>query len=64
LFGGFGENLEKMLKPKKKILKKQKIIVSTIRIGSGELRVARGGSGAKAPPLAVRPKDVPVTSLM
>jgi len=26
-------------------------------MGSGVLRVARGGSGAKAPPLAARPKQ-------
>jgi len=28
----------------------------TVRMSSGVLRVARGGSGAKAPPLAARPK--------
>jgi len=34
-----------------------------IRMDSGVVRVARGGSGAKAPLLAARPEDVPVTSL-
>jgi len=29
----------------------------TVRIGSGCLRVERGGSGAKTPPLAARPRD-------
>jgi len=30
----------------------------TVRMDSGWLRVARGGSRAKAPPLAARPKKV------
>jgi len=32
-------------------------------MNSGVLRVARGGSGAEAPPLAAHLEDVPVTSL-
>jgi len=35
---------------------KKKVFLDKFRINSGVLRVARGGSGAKAPPLAVRPK--------
>ena len=31
-------------------------------MNSGVLRVARGGSGANASPLAARPEEVPVTS--
>jgi len=34
-----------------------------IDIYSGVLRVARCGPGSKAPPLAARPEDVPVSSL-
>jgi len=32
------------------------VFLDKFRINSGVLRVARGGSGAKAPPLAARPK--------
>jgi len=50
-------------KTEKKKVKKQQPFSSTVRIGSGWQRVAHGGSGAEVPPLAVRPEDVPVTSL-
>ena len=44
-----------MFKKKKLKFFKKKLFLSTVRTVSGVLRVARGGSGAKAPPLAVRP---------
>jgi len=36
-------------------MKKKSVFLEKFRINSGVLRVARGGSGAKAPPLAARP---------
>jgi len=38
------------------------VFLGKFRINSGVLRVARGGSGAKAPPLAARPSTVQETS--
>jgi len=37
-------------------MKKKGVFLGKFCINSGVLRVARGGSGAKAPPLAVHPK--------
>ena len=36
-------------------MKKKDVFLEKFRINSGVLRVARGGSGAKVPPLAARP---------
>jgi len=60
-FGEIGENLGKMLKTTKKT-KKNYLFSPTVRIGCGVLRVVRDSSGATAPPLAARPKEVPVPS--
>jgi len=38
-------------------LSKKSVVLDKFRVDSGVLRVARGGCGAKAPPLAVRPDD-------
>jgi len=37
-------------------MKTKRVVLRKFRINSGVLRVARGGSGAQAPPLAARPK--------
>jgi len=37
-------------------MKTKSVFLDKFRINSGVLRVARGGCGAKAPPLATRPK--------
>jgi len=37
-------------------MKTKSVFLDKFRINSGILRVARGGCGAKAPPLAARPK--------
>jgi len=42
---------------KKKNRKKNPFV--WLQVDSGPLRVARGGSGAKAPPLAARPSGLP-----
>jgi len=51
-YGGFGEKMVKIGGKKKEA---DTLFSATVRIGSGGLRVARGGFGAKAPPLAARP---------
>jgi len=38
-------------------MKKKVFFGEKFRMGSGVLRVARGGSGAKAPPPAARPEN-------
>jgi len=41
----------------------KKRVLQKIHVGSGWLRVGRGGFGVKAPPLVARPEVVPLTSL-
>jgi len=41
----------------RKFVKKNFFLTQAVRISSGGLRVERGGSGAKAPPLAARPRE-------
>ena len=57
--GGIGKILGKVLRA----TKNKRRFSATVRIDSGVLRVARGGSGAKAPPHAARPEDVSVINL-
>jgi len=48
-------NSEKYKKAELGKIRKNRIFWGKFRMSSGVLRVARGGSGAKAPPLAARP---------